>query len=211
MNHKAKGFFAGLLFFAIYSSGCGPGFQAGTDVTRGRQSLIMGDYQTALTYFERAAQTDPNYIYGTELREGVFSFLGRTQYLIGDLAHARPTLERSLSLHKSDNLARLYLGLTLARQNDRTRGLQRIQSGLNGINNFINYITTAFASEFGQFWDPGQDIRKAVTSNLQTIARGNFDWSALISNSEDVAMKFEREPDFAQQQEEQNMEMNFQR
>ena len=102
-------------------------------------------------------------------------------------------------------------GLTLARQNDRTRGLQRIQSGLNGINNFINYITTAFASEFGQFWDPGQDIRKAVTSNLQTIARGNFDWSALISNSEDVAMKFEREPDFAQQQEEQNMEMNFQR
>jgi len=40
------------------------------------------------------------------------------------------------------------------------------------------------------------------------IARGNFDWSMLISNSETIAMNFEQEPDNARQQEEQQMEMD---
>ena len=40
------------------------------------------------------------------------------------------------------------------------------------------------------------------------IARGNFDWSTLVSNSETIAMNFEQEPDNARQQQEQQREMN---
>ena len=117
------------LLFAIFFSGCGPGFQAGSDVAQGRQALFRGDYQGALGYFQNAAQTDPNYIFGTELREGTLSYLGRAQYLTGQLAPARDTLQKAIAQHKSDSVAQLYLGLTLARQGDRKDGLRRIEAG----------------------------------------------------------------------------------
>ena len=170
--------------------------------------MFRGDNQGALGYFQAAAQTDSNYIYGTELREGTLSYLGRAQYLNGQLAPARDTLQKALAQHKSDNLARLYLGLTVARQGDRQSGLRDIEGGMKGIRDFLNYMTTTFAMSFGQFWDPAQAIRKPIDTNLTMIARGNFDWSMLISNSETIAMNFEQEPDNARQQEEQQMEMN---
>lgn len=202
-----------LALFALVSllAGCGPGFQAGGDIARGRQAMFMRDYQGALGYFQSAAQTDPSYIYGTELREGTLSFLGRAQYLNGQLAPARDTLQKALAQHRTDHLARLYLGLTVARLGDRQSGLRDIQAGLKGIGDFLNYITTAFANLFGQFWDPTQAIRKSVNDNLAMIARGNFDWPTLIANAETIAMKFEQEPDNAQEQERQQIEMNQRR
>lgn len=196
-------YFLVLVFLFVFFSGCGPTLQAGGDVAQGRQALFRGDYQVALGYFQRAAQTEPNYIYGTELREGVLSYLGRTQYLTGDLTGARQTLEQSLSRHKGNNLTRLYLGLTFARQDDRKRGLPQIETGMKGISHFLNYITTAFSSDFGQFWDPSQDIRRAIANNLAVIARGGFDWATLIANGESIGMKFEQEPDLAKETEQQ--------
>ena len=76
-------------FLLAFLSGCGSGFQAGGDVAQGREALFRGDYQSAQTYFQSAAQTDPNYIFGTELREGTLSFLGRAQYLNGQLVPAQ--------------------------------------------------------------------------------------------------------------------------
>jgi hypothetical protein len=52
--------------------------QTGGDVAQGRQALFEGNNQAALSYFQPAAQTDPNYVYGTELREGLLSYLGRS-------------------------------------------------------------------------------------------------------------------------------------
>ena len=180
-------------------------------MAQGRQALFRGDYQGALGYFQVAQQADPNSIYGTELREGVLSYLGRAQYLTGDLAQARQTLERSLSQHKGDNLARLYLGLTLARQDDRKSGLQQIEAGMKGIRDFLNYITSTFSYDFGQFWDPNRDIRNAIANNLGIIARGNFEWPTVIANGESIAMNMEQEPDRAQQQQERQMERDMRR
>jgi len=56
------------------------------------------------------------------------SYLGRAQYVTGDYAQARPTLEKALSEDKGDNIARLYLGLTLARQGEGQKGLQDIDA-----------------------------------------------------------------------------------
>lgn len=201
-----------VLYFGVaLLLGCGPGFQAGSDVSQGRQALFRGDYPTALGYFQTAAQADPNYVYGTELRQGTLSYLGRAQYLNGQLAPAQDTLRKALAQHKSDNLARLYLGLTEARQGDRKTGLRDIERGMKGIKDFLNYITTTFSNLFGQFWDPTQEIRKTVDTNLAMISKGNFDWPTLISNSESLALNFEREPDRARQQEEQQIEMDQRR
>src|SRR5258705_3632278 len=144
MNISFRGYSLAVLLFAVFFSGCGPGFQAGGNVAQGRQAMFRGDYPTALGYFQSAAQTDPTYVYGTELREGVLSYLGRSQYLTGQLPAARATLQQAVTQHKSDNLPRLYLGLTLANEGDRKAGATDIESGLKGMREFVNYIINTF-------------------------------------------------------------------
>jgi tetratricopeptide (TPR) repeat protein len=199
-----------LFLLIVFLSACAT-VQTGGDVAQGRQALFEGNNQAALNYFQAAAQTDPNYVYGTEMREGVLSYLGRAQYLTGNYPQARQTLERALSQHRSDNVARLYLGLTQARLGDRQAGLKNIQAGMNGINNFLNYITTAFAMEFGQFWDPSGAIRSSIKTDLAMISSGNIDWPKLIADGESLGIRIEREGDLARQQAEQQREMEIRR
>jgi hypothetical protein len=96
----------------------------------------------------------------------------------------------------------------LARQNDQKRGLQHIEAGMKGIRDFLNYITSTFSSEFGQFWDPAQSIRNAIANNLQIIARESFELPTVIANGESIVMNMEQEPDRAREQEEQQMQMD---
>jgi len=55
-------------------------FRGAGDIAQGRQELIEGNNQAALGYFQSAERADPKYIYGTDLRAGVLSYLGRAQY-----------------------------------------------------------------------------------------------------------------------------------
>jgi tetratricopeptide (TPR) repeat protein len=193
-------YFLAWLFISVLLSACAA-FQGGGDIAQGRQALIEGNNQAALGYFQAAEQVDPTYIYGTELREGVLSYLGRAQYLSGDYAQARPTLEKALSQDKGDNIARLYLGLTLARQGETQKGLQDIDAGMKGIYDFVDYITDTFRFSYGRDWDPGRDIRSGIERDRAVIASGKIDWPALIAEGESIAMKIEREPDLVRQQE----------
>jgi len=185
-------YFLAWLSFSVLLSACAA-VQGGGEVDRGRQALLAGNYQAAVGYFQQAEQTDPNYMYGTELREGVASFLGRSQYLSGNYAQARQTLEKALSRHRSDNLARLYLGLTLYRLGDQKAGLANIQRGMEGINNWLNYLNTNFAQEFGQGWDPGGTIRAGIKTDLAMISSGKIDWPKLIADGERLGIRVEQE------------------
>ena len=158
--------------------------KGGTDVDDGRNALLAGNYKAAVGYFQEAEQADPSYMYGTELREGVASFLGRSQYLTGDYAQARQTLEKALSQHRSDNVARLYLGLTLYRLGDQKAALTNIQRGMNGINNWLDYLNANFPLEFGQGWDPGGTIRGGIKTDLAMMSGGKIDWPKLIADGE---------------------------
>src|SRR6201981_3415174 len=150
---KTVYFLAGVSL-TIWLAGCAT-IEGSGDVDQGRQALLEGNYQRALGLFQDAEKVDPKYLYGTELREGVSSFLGRTQYLTGNYTQARQTLERALSRHRSDNVARLYLGLTMYRLGDQKAALTNIQRGMQGIYNWLEYLNTNFAQEFGQGWDAG--------------------------------------------------------
>jgi tetratricopeptide (TPR) repeat protein len=185
-------YFLSLLLFSVLLSACAA-IRGGGEVDQGRQALLAGNYQSALGYFQAAEQTDPNYMYGAELREGVLSYLGRTQYLTGNYAQARQTLERNLSRHRSDNLARLYLGLTLYRLGDQKAALTNIQRGMEGINNWLNYLNQNFRLEFGQDWDPGGTIRAGIKSDLAMISSGKIDWPKLIADGERLGIAIEQE------------------
>ena len=204
---KVLGHLSIVLLVALLS-GCGASFQGGGEVTRGRQALFMGNTQVALADFQSAAQISPDYMYGTEMREGVLSYVGRAQYLTGQLQAAQATLQQSLAQHRGNNLARLYLGLTLARLGDRKAGLADIESGLKGMQQFLNYIINTFSNSFGSFWDQNGSLRQSIASNLAMIASGNPDWPTLISNCETLAMNYEQVEDIATQNQRQFQQMN---
>ena len=187
-----------LLFLSIWLSACAS-FQAAGDIAQGRQALFKGNNQAALGYFQAAEQVDPAYVDDTELREGVLSYVGRAQYLTGNYAAARSTLEKALSQNPSDNVARLYLGLTLARQGETQKALPDIDGGMKGIYDLLNYITDTFRFGYGEYWDPGRDIRSAIEKDRAVMASGKIDWPTLIADGESIALKTEREPDEARQ------------
>jgi tetratricopeptide (TPR) repeat protein len=187
-------FLAGLSLSVLLSA-CAT-IRGGGDVDQGRQALLAGNYQAALGLFQDAEKVDPTYVYGTELRAGVLSYLGRTQYLTGNYAQARQTLEKAVSQHRSDNVARLYLGLTLYRLGDQKAALTNIQRGMEGINNWLDYLNQNFRLEFGQDWDPGGTIRAGIKTDLAMISSGKIDWPQLIANGERLGIRVENEEDY---------------
>jgi tetratricopeptide (TPR) repeat protein len=191
MTMKTVYFLAGVAL-TILIAGCAT-IQGSGDVDQGRQALLEGNYKRALGLFQDAEKVDPKYLYGTELREGVSSFLGRTQYLTGNYTQARQTLEKALSRHKSDNVARLYLGLTLYRLGDQKAALTNMQRGMQGIYNFLQYINTNFRYEFGKDWDDAGTIRADIKSNLAMISSDKIDWPQLVAGGERVGLAIERE------------------
>jgi tetratricopeptide (TPR) repeat protein len=208
MKIASTGNAIGLVLTFIFFTGCATTFQGGGDIAQGRQALFRGDYPTALAYFQGAEKAGPNYVYGTELREGVLSYLGRAQYLNGQLPAAHATLQQALAAHRSDNLARLYLGLTLAKQGDQKAAAADIQSALKGMADFLNYIINTFSNSFGSFYDQSGNLRKSIAANQTMLASGKVDWATLIANCETLAINYEQVEDIATNDQRQFQEMN---
>jgi tetratricopeptide (TPR) repeat protein len=188
---KTVYFLAGLAL-TILIAACSSIEGAG-DVDQGRQALLEGNYKRALGLFQDAENVDPKYVYGTELKGGVLSFLGRTQYLTGNYTQARQTLEKALSQHRTDNVARLYLGLTQYRLGDQKAALTNIERGMQGIYNWLQYINTNFRYEYGKDWDDAGTIRGGIKSNLAMISSGKIDWPQLVSDGEKLGIGIEQE------------------
>jgi tetratricopeptide (TPR) repeat protein len=191
-----------LISFCVmfFISGCAS-FLAATNVESGREAFLIGNNEAALGYFQSAAQIDPNYVYGTALKENVWSYVGRSQYSIGNLPQARNSLEKALSVNKEEDMARLYLGLTLARSGDQQQGLREIQAGMRGISDWIDYITQAYRFSFGEFWDTRREIRSAIQSDLAMIDSKALDWQKLISDGEWLGKRVEEEINLARRDE----------
>ena len=188
--------FVMLLSLLAFISGCAS-LKVGSDVAAGRRALLAGNNATALAYFQSAAQQDPNYRWGTAYQQGILSYVGRTEYAVGRLPQARETLEKALSVNRDEDLARLYLGLTLARSGDRQRGLKEIEGGIKGIHAWLDYINEAHRFSFGQFWDPARAIRSEIEGDLAMISMREFDWEKLITSSEWIGKVMEEEGDKA--------------
>jgi len=192
----------------VFFTGCAT-IQSAGNLQYGRQALLGGNNEAALGYFYSAAQLDPNYVYatGSSPKQSVWSYVGRSEYLTGRFPQAQQTLERVISGERviagirQEDIARLYLGLTLAREGDRQRGLNEIESGMRGITNFLDYINQAQRFNIGQFWDPDRDIRRAIRSDLAMISGKDVDWQRLTADTEWLGVRMEQESDLARRQE----------
>jgi tetratricopeptide (TPR) repeat protein len=189
-----------LLSLSLLISGCGA-FLTGGDVQSGRQAFLIGNNEAAAGYFRSAAQRDPNYIYGATLRQGIWSYVGRSEYATGRLPQAREALERALSQNNEEDIARLYLGLTLARSGDQQAGVKEIQGGMRGIYDWLEYITTTHRYTFGQFWDTRREIRSAIQTDLAMLDAKDVNLAKLISDGEWLGKRIEQESDDASRDE----------
>ena len=178
--------------------------RVGSDVAAGRRALLAGNNETALAYFQNAAQLDPNYSYGTAYQQSILSYVGRTEYAVGRLPQARHTLEKALTVNQHEDLTRLYLGLTLARNGDRQQGLKEIEGGMRGIHDWLDYVNTAHRFSFGQYWDASRAIRSAIQGDLAMISGRDLDWQKLLADGEWVGQRMEEEGDLARRDESQD-------
>jgi tetratricopeptide (TPR) repeat protein len=186
-----------LFSLVVFFSGCAS-FQVGTEFGSGREAYLAGNNDVALSYFQSTAQKDSAYTYyGYAFRQGIWSYVGRTQYATGNLPQARQSLERALSLNKDEDVARLYLGLTLVRSGDRQQGLKEIEGGMKGIYDQSEYITQAFRFTLGRFWDPGREIRSAIQDNLAMLSGREVNVQTLLANGEWLGKRVEEEIDWA--------------
>jgi len=170
------------------------GFQTAGQVQSGRRELLINNPEQALGYFQQAAQSNPNYIFQQELfREGIWTYVGRTQYATGRLQEARQSLERALSIYQDDYLARLYLGLTLARSGDHSRAVKEIENGMKGLHDWLDYMNAS--RPYTAFWDPLREIRNEIESDLAMISGKDIDWTKLVASGEWIGRKMEDEVD----------------
>jgi tetratricopeptide (TPR) repeat protein len=191
-----------LLFIVL--SGCAA-YQVSGQVQSGRQALMINNSEAALAYFQEAVQTNPDYIHQIALyREGVWTYLGRAQYNLGRWEDARRSFERALSIYRDDYLARLYLGLTLARTGDSLRARKEIESALKGLYDWIEYRN--YTSSLTAFWDPLREIRSAIEKDLAMISGRDIDWPTLVADAEWIGQRMEVELDRVRRDERRQFE-----
>ena len=136
------------------------------------------------------------------LRSRVFGVMSDDQSILpADFPKPGKTWNGRFPSNREEDIARLYLGLTLAREGDRQRGLKEIESGMRGINSFLDNINQTQRYSIGQYWDPDRDIRSAIQSDLAMISGKDLDWQRLTADTEWLAIQMEQESDLARRQE----------
>jgi len=61
-------------------------------------------------------------------------------------------------------------------------------------------MNQAFRYSFGQYFDTGRDIRRAIQTHLAMISGKDLDWQRLIANTEWLGIRMEQESDLARKQ-----------
>jgi len=187
------------LIMVFFLSGC-DSFKVAGQFQSGRQAFLAKNYEEALTYFQRAARGNPNYIFESVLyRQGIWCYIGRAQYNMGKLQDARQSLERALSIYEDDHMARLYLGLARARSGDPANGARDIEAGLKGLYDWLEYYESS--RPFEALWDPRREIRSAIEKDLTMISGSRIDWQRLMADSEWIGERMEYEIDQVRRQE----------
>jgi tetratricopeptide (TPR) repeat protein len=193
----------GWLSLIFILTGCAA-YQAAGQVQSGRQALLINKPEDGLAYFHQVAQTNPDYIFQSGLyREGVWTYVGRSQYSLGRLPEARQSLEKAISVYPDDYLARIYLGLTLLRSSEDSRGLKELDSGMKGLYDWLEYMNRT--RPYTAFWDPQREIRFAIEKDLELISSKDADRQQLISSAEWIGQRMEEEIDLVRRDEQRFM------
>src|SRR5262249_6488772 len=154
----------------------------------------------ALGHFRQAAGGNPNYVFVSgNFPQSVWTFIGRTHYYRSEFIEARQCFERALQGNKKEHIARLYLGLTLAHQNDHSAALRECKSGLDGLRAWIDQANSQ--NPHASLWDPQGEIRQALAAIVNKLTVKEIDWRDLIHDADRVAARFDDEIDHVRRDE----------
>lgn len=140
----------------------------------GRQALLRGEPDNALTYFDRVARSDSTFVSNSVApQRSVWTYVGRAQYNSGKYTEARSAFEKALSHLSEDYVARLYLGLTLLRPppaqvSTRSFGLQEVTYALR--EGVAPKRVAALARERGVAFD----LTKETENQLRNVGADSF-------------------------------------
>jgi tetratricopeptide (TPR) repeat protein len=188
---------SGILLTLIALTGC-TAFQTAGEFQRGRTALLGGMPAAATTYFQQAAALDTNLRYSI-LQEGVWTYLGRAYYDAKNYTEARSALERALTIDSGDSFARLYLGLTLARQGNHEAGQREVLLGLQGLYDRLEYVV--YYTSAGPYWDPTGQIRGEIQALQRDVKVSQPNFEKLFDRLESLGMRVEQEIDLARRDE----------
>jgi tetratricopeptide (TPR) repeat protein len=158
----------------------------------GRRAFLAGKYAEALTLFQKVAAQKAGYIFTSgNFRQGLWSYIGRCHYYLGEFADARYAFERALIAHHDDHVAHLFMGLTLARQCDYANATREIVAGMEGLRDWIEDENSRDPSDAP--WDPRNNIGTEIIANLAAVRDKDPEWPKLIERAEFIALKTENE------------------
>jgi tetratricopeptide (TPR) repeat protein len=187
------------ILFVFSHSACKRPMTAMTEVHKGRQALIAGKAQTALTHFQRATELDPDFLYFSSLPQSAITYTGRAHYQLERFSEARQALEQATSRFSDDGMARLYLGITLVRLGHREPGLQETTAGLKAIYQWLDYIEANLPQ--GIYWDSNREIRSEIERVLKRVTDRRLSIEQLIETAEWAGTRMEWEIDAARRDE----------
>jgi tetratricopeptide (TPR) repeat protein len=170
------------------------GCAAPTELHRGRAALLTGMPDVAATHFGEAAAINERLRY-SQLREGIWTYLGRAYYDAKQYPRARQSLERAVAADNYDGFARLYLGLTLARQGNYDGGRTEVLGGLQTLSDQLNGIVYFAAN--GYYWDTTGQLRRELTAAHRAVTEAKPNLDYLFVRLEDLGIAIEQEIDFA--------------
>lgn len=163
---------------------------------------MAGDAAAALPHFQRAAKIDADFLHFSILPQSILTYAGRALHQLGRLAEARQYLERSTGSFETDQMARLYLGLTLLGQDERDEGMRQTAAGLAGLHHWLEDIETYLPQ--GIHWDPAREIRSAIEALLRRIDESSPSVDELIEGGGWIGERMEQEIDLARRDEQRS-------
>ena len=187
----------GFLSFLVLLIGC-TAFQTSTELHRGRVALLGGMPDAAVAHFTQVTALDGNVRY-SQLREGAWTYLGRAYYDAKKYPEARQAFERAVAVDSEDSFARLYLGLTLARQGSHDIGQKEVLLGLKGLSDWLDYI--AYNTPTGVYWDPTGQIRAELQAAQSGVQVANPNLDTMFARLESLGTSIEQEIDLASKDE----------
>lgn len=178
-----------VFFLLILVGGCTT-IQVSREVQSGRSALKLNQPKEALTHFEAAAAQDPNYTTRfTLLNTGIWTYVGRAYYAIGENDKALASLKRAKESSNDDYLARIYLGLVMAQTGNTRQGKVELEPGLKGLADWLETLP----GRDGQYWDPDHRIANGISELLKMVQVERPDWQGIAADVEWLGEVLEEE------------------
>ena len=180
----------GLLFLSSCAT-----LNVAKDVQSGRNALKLGQPKAAITHFEAAAQSNPNYLTDFTLLDiGISSYIGMAYYQAGEKEKALESFRKAKQRHSDDHFARVFLGLTLSQTGQTRQGKTELVAGLSGLRGWLDETRRSNVGR-AEFSDPGDSLANEIGEILKLLQGEEVNWRKVDENVVQLAKDFDDEID----------------